>query len=112
METLTDKQIKIDKLRAERDQLRTVLAAYDAATKKFINKVESGRAYNSVTYAELKACYELKSKEERQSVHVHLCMTPPLAEYLDEIRKPLTHSRTGMVLHILTLLQCGKIKLP
>ena len=55
---------------------------------------------------------KLKSNEKRQSVHVHLCMTPLLAEYLDEIRKPLTHFRGGMILHILTLLQCGKIKLP
>lgn len=32
------------------------IAAYDAAARKFIEKVESGRAHSKETYADLKDC--------------------------------------------------------
>ncbi len=39
--------------------LSKVIDAYEAAAKKFIDKVDSGQARSRETYADLKACREM-----------------------------------------------------
>jgi len=44
------------------DQLLHVLKQYNKAAKKFIDKVETGKAKSVETYNDLKKCYELSNK--------------------------------------------------
>lgn len=48
--------MSIQELQRENARLRQALVNYDRAARKFIDKVESGRAHSVETYDDLKQC--------------------------------------------------------